>query len=76
MKKSNLEGLSNVFGSWENNNPTGEQLDKELKSIGLDPNEVEAEAEKRIKSIRTGHSPQKEEFDAFLLAAKRKKDRK
>ena len=76
-KKQDINGLSNVFKALENEEFSVDQLDSELLKIGLSGKQLEKVVQERLREIKAPErteaqiSPEIEEFNPFLIAAKK-----
>lgn len=72
MKKNqNVNGLSNVFKAVENEEFSSDQLDMELGKIGISSEHLERTLKTRLEKIKAAEPSLNEEFNPFLIAAKK-----
>lgn len=82
MKKNenNGQNLSNVFSEIEKVDLTGKELDEQLIEYGFNPRELVRKVRETVDKVKSSNQndsqPAIEEFDPFLLAAGKNKQKK
>jgi hypothetical protein len=72
MKKNqNVNGLSNVFKALENEEFSADQLDMELGKIGISSEQLQQALKARLEKIKGAGTSPNEEFNPFMIAAKK-----